>query len=714
MLRQDLQADRTSNNPVQNDARASDQDQVDLIHILRIVWLGKWTIAFCALIFGALMAYYSLAIAQPKYTASTTLALQDRDQQVVNLESVMSGVSTELAAINTELEVIRSRGLIDELTVRLKLLDDPEFNPVLQELPLMSVVGIRSLAGDYIPGLPTYERDALSEEEVLIRTSRNVGAAINVTSKRNTYLFTISATSERPEKARLLANTLAEIYLEDQVRIKFEATEYAIVWLSEKVGELEVELREKETKLSQLRSDSRIVNPEALEALFTRSKGTRDRLENDKATFAEQSALVNDYILLSSGQSLAQVAPRLATERLQTLVIKLATGDQEQKDNFLATLPQLLQQEKLKLQRTETQMALLEQSQEELLNEIQVQNMELNKLDELSRESNATRILYETFLTRLKEASVQAGLQQADSRVLSMAIPGEQVQPRFVINVAVGMFLGVFIGLGISLFRVSISEGFLTPDSLESASGRYVMGQIPNFNLKKRERLLSYLNDRPTSAVVEGVRNLRTSIQLSEPKGKNQVIMLSSSISGEGKTTLSIALAHSFGSMGKNVLLIEGDIRRCTFSNYFESSTNRSFQSLLSGEASLKDVVLRPEGFPSDVIMGENGSANAADTFSSLAFQSMIDKAREMYDVIIIDTPPVMVVPDARVIAQYADTVLFCVKWRSTPRELVRSSLRMFDMLGKPVSGMVLSNVKKGRSDGSYDYHYYGKDYYGA
>jgi polysaccharide biosynthesis transport protein len=170
--------------------------------------------------------------------------------------------------------------------------------------------------------------------------------------------------------------------------------------------------------------------------------------------------------------------------------------------------------------------------------------------------------------------------------------------------------------------------------------------------------------------------------------------------------------------MGKKVLLIEGDIRRRVFSQYLNTSENEGIVSVLTGTRSFEDTVIHSDMLEADVLLGDKGQSNAADIFSSDRFASMLEELRRKYDVIIIDTPPVLIVPDARVIAQNVDATVFVVKWDKTERQQVIGALREFESVGKPVSGLVLNQIsprgmkRYGYGNSYGPYSSYGSKYY--
>ena len=319
-------------------------------------------------------------------------------------------------------------------------------------------------------------------------------------------------------------------------------------------------------------------------------------------------------------------------------------------------------------------------------------------MQQFSREAEAIRLLYEYFLTRLKETAAQQGIQQADSRILSNAVVAvDAASPKKSLILAMSGILGAMLGVGLVLLNEARNNGFRTARDLEAHAGYTVLGQIPQIPARNRQNILKYLSEKPTSAAAEAVRNLRASVMPSNVDNPPQVIVSTSSVPGEGKTTNSLALAQNLMGLGKSVLLIEGDIRRRTFTQYFDDLPGHGLVSVLSGETSLEESVYRSKDFGADILVGDKTSTNAADLFASDKFKSLIMELRKTYDAIIIDTPPVLVVPDARIIAQVADAVLFTVHWDKTSKPQVDESLRMFHNSNQRITGLVLAQINPKR-----------------
>jgi capsular exopolysaccharide synthesis family protein len=272
------------------------------------------------------------------------------------------------------------------------------------------------------------------------------------------------------------------------------------------------------------------------------------------------------------------------------------------------------------------------------------------------------------------------------------------------------------------LVREAMHSAYRSARELEEDTGVTVMGQIPVIPGKDRVDILDYLVSKPSSAAMEAIRNLRTSVLLSNVDNPPQVIMSTSSIPGEGKTTNSLALATNLVGTGKSVLLLEGDIRRNTLLEYFpELKGRKGLVSVLSGEVRFDDVVALDPKTGVSILMGQRSTTNAADLFMSDTYMNFIDEMRRRFDYIIIDTPPVLVVPDARIIAKSADAILFTVRWDSTARGQVEAALQMFETVNQRVTGIVLSQIDSeemkrygyGGKYGRYgSYGAYGGNYY--
>lgn len=666
---------------------AGPDGEIDLMALFGTLWRGKWWIVLCALIGLVFGVAYATQVAVPQYSSTTVLAIQENEPSLIDIQSVVRGVSSESEAINTEIEVIRSRGLMERVVGNLSLLEDPEFNPSLIQPSSLSVSGLLLLLGrnEIVP----------TDEEILNNAVERLLARTSVSAKRQTYAITVSVTTEGKEKSQAIANTIAEEYRQDQVRVKFETLDEGVTWLSERVIELEHEIQERDAALKKASAAADYINIEGLELMSRQARDLSERLLGEQKD--AESAAANYTILASAADAQSAVLVIEATQDPTLRRLAENVGDDAlwaDDSTFTARLNVLLARAKTDADRAATQVESLKDSVQSLEARVDEQASRLGEIQQMSRELETVSVLYETFLTRLKETTIQQGVQSPDSRVLSKAIAGEKVAPRTAMIGALTLVLGVMIGAGLVFLRELGTDTFRNAEELEIETGEQVIGQVPLFPISARVDLLQYLKDKPTSAAVESIRNLRTSLLLSRMDEAPKVIMSTSTIPGEGKTTQSISLTQNLAGLDKRVLLVEGDIRRRTLDEYFKQKAGADgLLSVISGDATLEDTVVFHDRLNADVLVAQKSKMNAADVFSSEKFKSFIEDVRNKYDYIVIDTPPVLVVPDARVIGQHCDAIMFSVKWDSTNKAQVRAALKALSSVNLKISGLVLSQI---------------------
>lgn len=692
-----------------------EDDEIDLGALLHTLWRGKLWVILTALIGLLIGGYYAFEVAVPKYTANSVVMLESREAKVVDLDSVMSGISGDQGAINTEVEVIRARGLMEKLVRQMDLTSDPEFNSRLRPEPKFSIGKGVAMVRELLQGPPP-EKPAPTAREVLDATISNVLRAVSVSNVQRSYVFRLTVVTENPVKSAAIANQLAELYILDQLAVKFEATEQATSWLTERVAELQIALEQAESAAKEFNANTDLISIEALGGLNRQIKDLRERQMSAKRAVENADAQLALLKAAQSSGDRARMVSLVDDRALNRSLELLEDGDTNSAMIFDARFEDILNRAILNRERAANQNTALKTSIEELKIRIESQSNDLLELQQLRREAEASRLIYEYFLGRLKETSVQQGIQQADSRLLSNAVvPTSVSAPRKSMILALSLMLGLFTGAGAVLAREMSLTGIRTSEELERLTGKTVMGQIPKIPARRRKNVLKYLIEKPNSAAAEAIRNLRTSALLSNVDNPPKVIMSTSSLPGEGKTTQSLALTQNFAGLGKKVLLIEGDIRRRVFSQYFDIKEDKGLLSVLSGKATLEEAAVFNKELGADVLIGEKSSTNAADVFSSKKFSEFLDKAREDYDAVIIDTPPVLVVPDARVIGQSVDAILYTVKWDQTSRTQVREGLRMFETVNLKVTGLVLGQIDaKGMKRYGYGGEYGAYGAYGA
>lgn len=675
--------------PVRGEVAAT----LDLGQILRTLWRGKFLIITLMIVMVGLAAYYAQFMTQPTFRASTVLILEGQEPQLVDFESVVSNLSGENDEVNTQIQVLRSRILVGKVVDELNLVSLGMFNPTLrpegwrQRLRGMARAQYYDLIGEDMPPPQVFSAERQRDSAVTILIGK-----LEIRNISSSLAFSISIETTDRKLSVAIVDTMAEAYIDDQLEVKASATVRATEWLADRVAELEETVSVAVQNVQDFRSNTNVVSTESLVVLERQMKEMRSRVKELEDSLAFQDA---DLIVLRSVEDSSREAQEAALDNndLNQLLPRVADTPSIARA-FDVRFSQLLTRAQVNRDRAAAQLAALTQSQQTLELELKTQSEDLIQLEQLEREASAKGVLYDYFLTRLNETSVQQGIQQPDSRIISRAVlPMDPSSPRKNLIVAAAAMLGLLLGATWVMIREIRANGFRTAEDLQQYAGYAVLGEVPKIARHRRRKLLDFLAKQGNSAAAEANRNLRTSLLLTGGATPPQLIVISSSVPGEGKTTQSIALAHNLGALGHKVLLIEGDVRRRVFSEYFKPKGDQGIMAAIEGTVPLADLVVTDPRINADVLMGEAAKINAADVYQSKAFEAFITNIRAEYDHIILDTPPVLAVSDARVIARFSDALLYVVHWDKTTRAQVDAGLSQFEMGGAKVDGLVMTQV---------------------
>lgn len=693
----------------------SRRDDLDILSVFRIIWLGKhWIILACICAMG-LAAYQALFMAKREYLATAILEFTPNDSQLLDLESLVTGNSTDSVSINTEVETIKSHELIRSLITTLDLNSYEEFNPALRARPAIDVKS-------FIRGIlfPNREPPVLTEaeqRELEIRmTAEELADLISLQVANDTYLLRIQTRTSAPQLSADISNTLAEIYIQDQIDTNFQASQDAIDWLSGRARELESELLSMEDEVEALQAEAGVINQEVIEQLAYRTQEFQQRVAQIEETGAQLEDDLSILSMLKNGDlgktALAQANDR-TLDRLAQQLDEGLQGDPSARTALEARLDSLIQATRTRIDQGKKEAAALETTRDKLREEFEAKSALLQQINQLNRELDVTGNLYNTFLAGLQEVTVQAGLTRTNTRLMSHALPPRKpVAPRPLLSVTIAGAVAALIASVIVVLREGLRNRVRFAGDIESLTGTPIFGEIPKVPVRGRTKVMDFLMKSRTSHVSEAVRNLRTSIAMSDPDNPPQVIMLTSSLSGEGKTTVSLALAMNYRHLQKRVLLIEGDLRRMTLNNYFSGIAEASgVMDIIRGNTTFRDAVQKDERTGIDVLLAGTIGEDNSDVFETQEFRELLAVARTEYDVIIIDTPPVLIIPDARVLGNLADVLLFVIRWNKTRPAEVRNSLRSLKMANAKVDGLVLSQIDI-RQQSRYGQAYDGGSYY--
>jgi succinoglycan biosynthesis transport protein ExoP len=343
------------------------------------------------------------------------------------------------------------------------------------------------------------------------------------------------------------------------------------------------------------------------------------------------------------------------------------------------------------------------------------------RLNELQRTAEASRTLYESYLTRYKETSSQESLGQSDARVVSKAkIPTRQSSPNVSLNVALGLLMAFGAGLGAVALAELLDAGLATAEDVERRLHLPYLGAIPLLQSVSDDAKTSPIDHvvmKPLSSFSESLRNLRASIVYSRLGEPVKVVGVTSSLPGEGKTTTSVCLGRVAALQGLRVIIVDCDLRRRTVNRLLRAEPEAGLLEVLSGETPLQQAISIDEASGVHILPLTKKAFTPRDVFGSVAMDRLLEELRNRYDLVILDTAPVLPVADTRILGPKADTMIFLARWRKTPQHAIEAALRLLNGTNTHVGGVALTQmdmkqqIKYGYGDPGYYYAEYKKYY---
>lgn len=723
----------------------SDRPSFMQVMMRRKLWIAIPVTLMAA---GALMTASALP---PRYHATAVLALDARKVQVIEINSVVSPLSGENAALRSELDAIASRSMAELVADDLNLWENPNVIRALYSPGSVSQV-IRGrldeftlLVSEYLAPywerLPTWDwwADEIASSDPLHETGEQLDSeasddegitrndiidwvlgGLDVSNDGRSLTIYVTFASIDPGLSALIANAYVEAYLHDQVALKVRTTQNASNWLGERLVELRTNLEASEAAVSKFRREEGLLEVNGASLAGQEAAGMSEQLSAAKGERSSAEAVANAARALLNGSpeagaqagilnspeaaalrtNLFQVNAQLAELRRRGALRHPKTLDLEaQKESLSRQLTaeterivRSLENEARAARAREAQLAANFEALEARLGQGGEASVRLNQL---LREAEANRELYESFLARYKETIEQEGLATPDARILSRAeAPHFPSGPSTVPLLLMGIVSGFGIGGLMAAVREKLDTRLYRVSDIEALSSVPVMGVLPRLPQWRSPEM--YVLRRRPSAFAEALQRTHTTFTLSRGGGSNSVIAVTSAVPGEGKTSFAAAWARYLALGGARVLLIDADLHRPRLAKMLRIRPTATTADVLRESVPLDEAVVVDERSGALVL-----SAKATPGDSSLLvrpdqLQRLIANTRSRYDYVIIDTPPATAAPDAAMVAAYADSVLFLVRSRRTPRKAFNAALRFLRLCGVKLEGIVVTDARPG------------------
>jgi len=686
-----------------------------------------------------LAAFFIINSLTPQYKATATILIERKETQVVPVDELYGLNSESDEYLATEFEVLKSRPLAEKVVRKLGLADEAslvgeEGNPATS-----GVTGIKDkLLG--LVGLGKSEEESARVAEVEREIARrellkDYTERLTILPLRKTQLVEVSFEAPTPMLARDIANAHAEAYIESDLEARLQRTRTAASWLAGQVQGLRGDLNQAKTDLAAYLQAENIIDIDddvtqivsqelqELQAQMVASRSrlaeaqiTRDQVRNsgrnrESLPVVQQDELAQrlklDVVL--ARQKVAELGKTFGPQHPRMLA---ADSDLRSANSALsAQMSKIIETVELRYNAALAEETSLQQRIDDTRARFYDRNEQSDKYFELKSEVESAQRLFDLFFERTKETTETLDLQSAHARILSQAEdPLEPSKPKkavlFLLAGLGSLLLAVLYYILRELFNTGIRDG----EDVHERIGLPLLGSLPI--IKKNAIRPVVLNsmeeaERSKDGAIfkEAVNTVRTGMMLDRVDQPHKIIMVTSTVAGEGKSTIAGHLAYSYSNVGRT-LLIDCDLRTRGVSNMFGvTKSDMGLRELLSAEALLDQCVIGIDN-NLDLLCANFTPLNPLKLISSPRFQSHIQEAAKNYSYVILDAPPVLPVSDPLVLSGYADAVIYAIRARSTPYQHISRSLQSLQRVDAPMVGVVLNQLEMGSS--YYSYYSYG------
>lgn len=706
-------------------AEGVDRDSFDLRQLVRAFLRRRWRILGLTVL-AAAVVYALVGMAAPTYTAEAKVILDPQKAQVSTSSDIVANIDPNEQVLNGEVAVLTSNLLLQR--VRAALPDDviAALDPAQQ--PASVVQRFKTWVQDHAVMLfnldpsqfaePEVAPDAELRETLLLREIRD---SLRVYNEPDSYVVTIRADTAAPDVARILANTVADTYIGAQLDARQESIELATRWLEDRLDVLRLEVEQAEAAVAGFQAASLVQNGGTLDNASQQLSELNNALIQARGVTLATRAKLNELTAITDAQGLLAGAPLVDSITMESL--RATALDLRGRDAVLARSFDADNQRRVDLREslnevesgmeTEVRNALVslasaaeiakasERSLRQNIADLEQKVVAMSQsglgLRQLEREASAARIAFEALLTRLTEARTQQQMQQPDAKLIAQAVtPDIPTTPRPKLMAAFAAAVAMTLATAFTFFNELTPTAFRSSRELQSATGLPVLTALPVLRGRQARNILRYLKKSPYDLYAERTRQLRTLLGLSLERSQSVIVL--SSIPGEGKTSTAIALAHLIAKSGLSTVMVECDLRRPSLYRALGLKQKADFAGFIRNECTLLDAIEDNPALDFDVMAIGRPFQQGADELTMNWLGPVMTELKRVYDVVIVDSPPVLVVSDALLVAQAVDRRLYVVGFDTTPRAAVRDGLTLFREAGIGISGLVLSKVDLQRS----------------
>jgi capsular exopolysaccharide synthesis family protein len=678
-----------------------------------------WLIAAIVVVAVALAVVLTM-LQTPRYTAASTVEINEQADTVLGDELESDDNSSSSWDIdlflNTQLEILRSRALAERVVRRLDLAKNERFFAAMQSSAMT---------------------DGASEQDRADEAASLVQGNLGVELEEDTRIAEIQFTSIDPQISADLANAYAAEFIQANLQRKFDSSSYARGFVAEQLEETRVRLEASERELNAYARQAGLIRTRNASNEDTSATGsvTASSLMqlNEAANRAQEERIVAESRWNAErAQPLFASQTVLANQAVQQLMTRRAEVQgrlDSARERYLADHPTV--------KTLEAELAAIETSLNRAASDVrnsvranyqgavtaeqrlksQVNSLQGATLAEqdrsvryntLAREADTNRQIYDGLLQRFRELNASSGITASNIAIVDSAeVPGSPSSPSFQRNVAIAFILGLGLACGLVFLRDQLDDRLRVPEDIESKVGLPLLGVIPR---STEEDPAAELSD-PKSILAESYSALRTSLLYSTREGLPGILLVTSAQASEGKTTTSYAVARGFARVGKRVLLIDADLRRPSIHKLLGVEHAKGLSSVLVGQATTAESVLASDHDGLSVLPAGPLPPSPAELLSSPRMAALLEQFEQQYDLVVIDSAPILGLADSTELAALADGVMVVVEADRGRGGQLRNALRRLRGSSPVILGAVLTKFDPKAAGNAY-YSYYGYEYY--
>ena len=670
-----------------------------------------WVMGVAALALVAAVAY--LLTATPVYEARVKLLIDSQSPTVVTFKGVIEDNTEKLDYYETQLGILRSRTLARKTLDGLNLWNHPD-------LAEKKAGRLGRLLSPLLSRLKPGWTDARRRDETAAQ-SRTIDAflrRVSISYRADNRLVDVGFESTDSRLTADVANALAHNYIEQNLDIKLHASKEAADWLNARLGEQRTQVQSSELTLQRYREQNADVSLSDQQNVVTQrlaelsSAATRAKTEriDTEALYQQLQALrsnpsgTNALPLMLNNPLIQQLKTELTTLQREETTQSEQLGDRHPDIiRIKATIRRVegqLQAEVSKVGETvQSQIVAMREKERNLAAALESQErvaLTLNRrgiqYGALQREVTSNRQLFDALLERAKQTELSADLKIGNTQVVDPAeVPQTPASPQPQLVLMLAFLLGLPLGVGTALGIDYFDDRVQSPDEIKMGLGLKFLGFAPAIPRAEAKTRRALVNDLASSEFAESLRTVRANLFITTPADDNNVLLVTSTGPGEGKTIIAANMAVALAQAGRKVLLIDADMRRCQMHDIFEAPRNPGLSAVLDKSVSMIDAITPTDIDGLSIVTAGSTPQNPGDLLGGAAFGDALATIRDRFDWIVIDSPPVMVASDTTSLARIATAVLFVVGAEMTTPRHARAALEQLESARAKIVGAVLS-----------------------